>query len=78
MLYQKIMKVRYFYIYKEIGRNKKNNYLVFFFIEVSSRMPFNSTEKFALTIVELNTPTSDYCVYIKGAPEKIWKLSSFI
>jgi len=41
-------------------------------------MPFNSTEKFALTIVELNTPTSDYCVYIKGAPEKIWKLSSFI
>lgn len=41
-------------------------------------MPFNSTEKFALTIVELRTDKSDYCVYIKGAPEKIWKLSSMI
>lgn len=41
-----------------------------------ARMPFNSTEKFALTIVELKTNNSDYCVYIKGAPEKIWKLCS--
>lgn len=46
--------------------------------KVSSRMPFNSNEKFALTIVELRTETSDYCVQIKGAPEKIWKLSSHI
>jgi len=41
-------------------------------------MPFNSTEKFALTIVELKSENSDYCVYIKGAPEKIWKMSSSI
>lgn len=41
-------------------------------------MPFNSTEKFALTIVELKSDNSDYCVYVKGAPEKIWKLCSFI
>jgi sodium/potassium-transporting ATPase subunit alpha len=39
-------------------------------------MPFNSIEKFALTIVELKTPNSDYCVYIKGAPEKIWNMCS--
>jgi len=45
---------------------------------VSSRMPFNSTEKFALTIVELKTASSDYCVFIKGAPEKIWKMSKHI
>ena len=41
-------------------------------------MPFNSTEKFALTIVELKTASSDYCVFIKGAPEKIWKMSKHI
>ena len=41
-------------------------------------MPFNSNEKFALTIVELPTSSSDYCVYIKGAPEKIWKLCSYV
>jgi len=41
-------------------------------------MPFNSTEKFALTIVEQKTADSDFCVYVKGAPEKIWKLSGFV
>lgn len=41
-------------------------------------MPFNSTEKFALTIVELLTETSDFCVFVKGAPEKIWQLCSEI
>lgn len=35
-------------------------------------MPFNSSFKFALTIVEEKTSDSDYCVYMKGAPEKIW------
>ncbi|EAR87213.3 Na,H/K antiporter P-type ATPase alpha subunit family protein (macronuclear) [Tetrahymena thermophila SB210] len=43
-----------------------------------ARMPFNSTEKFALTIVEYKTETSDYCVYVKGAPEKIWKFCSHV
>ncbi|KAL4461657.1 hypothetical protein ABPG72_007592 [Tetrahymena utriculariae] len=43
-----------------------------------ARMPFNSTEKFALTIVQYKTLTSDYCVYVKGAPEKIWKFCSHV
>ncbi|KAL4472719.1 hypothetical protein ABPG74_018668 [Tetrahymena malaccensis] len=43
-----------------------------------ARMPFNSTKKFALTIVEYKTATSDYCVYVKGAPEKIWKFCSYV
>ncbi|KAL4511030.1 hypothetical protein ABPG73_008108 [Tetrahymena malaccensis] len=47
-------------------------------IETLARMPFNSTEKFALTIVEYKTATSDYCVYVKGAPEKIWKFCSHV
>ena len=41
-----------------------------------ARMPFNSTVKFALTIVEQKTSDSDYCVYMKGAPERIWKYCS--
>jgi sodium/potassium-transporting ATPase subunit alpha len=41
-------------------------------------MPFNSTNKYALSIVEQPTSDSDYCVYIKGAPEKIWKFCSKI
>ena len=35
-------------------------------------MPFNSTDKFALSINEYQTSDSEYCIYIKGAPEKIW------
>lgn len=35
-------------------------------------MLFNSSYKFALTIVEEKTADSEYCIYMKGAPEKIW------
>lgn len=43
-----------------------------------AKMPFNSTNKYALSIVDQPTSDSDYCVYIKGAPEKIWKFCSRI
>ena len=43
-----------------------------------AKMPFNSTNKYALSIVEQSTGESDYCVYIKGAPEKVWKFCSRI
>lgn len=41
-------------------------------------MPFNSTNKYALSIVEQPTSDSDNCVYIKGAPEKVWKFCNKI
>ncbi len=36
-------------------------------------MPFNSTNKYALSIVKQEGPDHLYVAYIKGAPEKIWK-----
>ena len=36
-------------------------------------MPFNSTNKYALSIVRQESAESVYSVYIQGAPEKIWK-----
>lgn len=39
-------------------------------------MPFNSANKYALTIVEAPDSYSNYTVLIKGAPEKIWALSN--
>lgn len=38
-----------------------------------SKMPFNSTNKYALSIVKQEGPDHYYVAYIKGAPEKIWK-----
>jgi sodium/potassium-transporting ATPase subunit alpha len=38
-------------------------------------MPFNSTNKYAFLIVEYETEDSHYCLFSKGAPEKIWSLS---
>ena len=38
------------------------------------KMPFNSTNKYAFLIVNEETPDSHYCLYTKGAPEKIWAL----
>jgi len=37
-------------------------------------MPFNSTNKYAFLIVEYETTDSHYCLFTKGAPEKIWAL----
>lgn len=37
-------------------------------------MPFNSTNKYAFLIVKQETEDSHYCLYTKGAPEKIWGL----
>ena len=41
-------------------------------------MPFNSTNKFSLCIVKYETENSHFCVFIKGAPEKIWSFSKYI
>lgn len=43
-----------------------------------AKMPFNSTNKFALSIIEYEKEDSHYCVLMKGAPEKIWKFCSHI
>lgn len=37
-------------------------------------MPFNSTNKYAFLIVHYETENSHYCLFTKGAPEKIWSL----
>ena len=37
-------------------------------------MPFNSTNKYAFVIVEYETAESHYCLFSKGAPERIWGL----
>lgn len=47
-----------------MGKNKDDS---------DSKMPFNSTNKYALSIVKQEGPDHHYVSYIKGAPEKIWK-----
>jgi sodium/potassium-transporting ATPase subunit alpha len=37
-------------------------------------MPFNSTNKYAFLIVEYERDDSHYCIFTKGAPERIWGL----
>lgn len=39
---------------------------------------FNSTNKYALYICKYETADSHYCIFIKGAPEKIWSFSKYI
>jgi sodium/potassium-transporting ATPase subunit alpha len=38
-----------------------------------AKMPFNSHNKYALNIIRQDGPDSQNMVYIKGAPEKVWK-----
>lgn len=42
------------------------------------RLPFNSTNKYAYSINAYETPDSHYCIFTKGAPERIWKLCNTI
>jgi sodium/potassium-transporting ATPase subunit alpha len=72
--------VRFFHAIQPIEETRKRISLV----KVDStdcRVAFNSTNKFAFSIVEneIRLPdgsTSYYSIYIKGAPERIWKLSN--
>lgn len=41
-------------------------------------MPFNSQNKYAFSIVEQKIDDSLYCIYTKGAPERIWKLCDYV
>lgn len=41
-----------------------------------ARMPFNSTEKYALCITKQKQGDSNYTLFLKGAPEKLWKYST--
>jgi sodium/potassium-transporting ATPase subunit alpha len=43
-----------------------------------SKMLFNSTHKYALSIVSNPIQGSYYTVFIKGAPEKLWASCAYI
>lgn len=43
-----------------------------------AKMPFNSTNKYAFSIYEYETPESHYCLFTKGAPERIWALCDHV
>ena len=68
-----------FFQYIEDIETTRNNYRLAQTKEnIPARMPFNAEDKFALTIVQQQTSDSEYCIYIKGAPEKIWKFCKYI
>lgn len=66
--------VKFFQPIEEIGVTRGRRKVVQLDDGSLAKMPFNSTNKYALTIVEYQTGDSNYCVFIKGAPEKIWSL----
>ena len=43
-----------------------------------AKMPFNSTNKFALNIVKYKNGGSNHCLLLKGAPERVWNRCSHI
>mgnify|MGYP000848321779 CR=1 FL=1 len=43
-----------------------------------TRMPFNSTNKFALNIVKYKTENSHHAIFLKGAPERVWVRCSHV
>ena len=42
------------------------------------RLPFNSTNKYAFSVNHYPTHDSEYCLFVKGAPERIWKICDYI
>lgn len=42
------------------------------------RLPFNSTNKYAFSVNYYEREDSHFCVFMKGAPERIWERCTFI
>ncbi len=42
------------------------------------RIPFNSALKYAFSVNYYEKEDSHFCVFMKGAPERIWARSTFI
>lgn len=42
------------------------------------RFPFNSAFKFAYSVNHYEKSGSDYCVFMKGAPERVWGRCKYI
>lgn len=42
------------------------------------RLLFNSTNKYAYSINHYPTKHSEYCIFTKGAPEKIWTMCTHV
>jgi sodium/potassium-transporting ATPase subunit alpha len=64
--------VKFFQPIEDIELTRSNNKVVINKDNNPVKMPFNSTNKYALTIIEAPKDKSHYCIYIKGAPEKVW------
>lgn len=43
-----------------------------------SIVPFNSAHKFSLKVAKCKTANSDWCVFISGAPERVWDKCSHV
>jgi len=42
------------------------------------RFPFNSAFKFAYSVNHYEKAGSEYCVFMKGAPERVWARCKYI
>ena len=42
------------------------------------RFPFNSAFKYAYSVNHYEKPGSDYCVFMKGAPERVWGRCKYV
>lgn len=42
------------------------------------RIPFNSDNKYAYSVNHYEKEDSYYCVFVKGAPERVWKLCNYL
>ncbi len=67
--------IKFFQPIEDILETRKRHQVAILNDNTLAKMPFNSTNKFALIICKEKTQNSDYCLYIKGAPEKIWQSS---
>ncbi|CAD8136306.1 unnamed protein product [Paramecium pentaurelia] len=70
--------IKFFQPIEDIESTRQRRQLVELSDKSLAKMPFNSTNKFSLCIVNWETQDSYYCVYIKGAPEKLWTFSSYL
>ncbi|EGR34406.1 K antiporter P-type alpha subunit family protein, putative [Ichthyophthirius multifiliis] len=70
--------LRYFQEIEDVKQTRKRFKIAKNIQGNEAKYPFNSKDKFSLIIIEKEDENNNFCVYLKGAPEKIWNFCSHI
>ena len=70
--------IKFFQPISDVAKTRAQFEVIRDFEGKECRLPFNSTNKYAFSINSYKRDDSHFCIFTKGAPERIWKLCTHV